>query len=63
MINKELRMISRRLWNYRKALDEIKSICLKDVHTFADGTELRYNSIDDILDIINTVTGEGNEKN
>lgn len=38
---------------YKQALDEIKSICLKDVHTFADGTELRYDSLDDILDIIN----------
>ena len=41
-----------------KALDEIKSICLKDIHTFADGTELRYDSLDDILDIINKAKGE-----
>lgn len=37
---------------YEQALNEIKEICLKDVHTFADGTELRYDSLDDILDII-----------
>lgn len=37
---------------YRKALEEIESICLEDVHTFADGTELRYDSLDDILNII-----------
>lgn len=37
---------------YEQALNEIKEICLKDVHTFADGTELRYHSLDDILDII-----------
>lgn len=43
---------------YRKALDEIESICLEDVHTFADGTELRYDSLDDILDIINNAKGE-----
>lgn len=34
---------------YRKALEEIESICLEDVHTFADGTELRYDSLDEIL--------------
>lgn len=43
---------------YRKALEEIESICLEDVHTFADGTELRYDSLDDILDIINNAKGE-----
>ena len=46
---------------YEQALDEIKSICLKDVHTFADGTELRYDSLDEILDIINKAKGEGME--
>ena len=44
---------------YRKALEEIESICLKDVHTFADGTQLRYDSLDEILDIINKAKGEG----
>lgn len=42
---------------YRKALEEIESICLEDVHTFADGTELRYDSLDDILYIINKAKG------
>lgn len=43
---------------YEKALEEIEEICLKDVHTFADGTELRYDSLDDILDIISKAKGE-----
>lgn len=38
---------------YRKALEEIERICLEDVRIFVDGTELRYDSLDDILDIIN----------
>ena len=38
---------------YRKALDEIERICLENVRIFTDGTELRYDSLDDILDIIN----------
>ena len=38
---------------YKQALDEIESICLEDVHTFADGTKLRYDSLDEILNIIN----------
>lgn len=40
---------------YRKALEKIESICLEDAYTFADGTVLRYDSLDDILDIINKV--------
>ena len=43
---------------YLEALEEIKDICIKDVHTFADGTELRYDSLDEILDIINKAKGE-----
>lgn len=46
---------------YRKALDEIERICLEDVHIFADGTELRYDSLDDILDIINKLKGGNDE--
>ena len=42
-----------RIVDLEQTLDEIKSICLKDVHTFADGTQLRYDSLDEILDIIN----------
>lgn len=47
--------------HYRKALDEIERICLEDVHIFADGTELRYDSLDDILDIINKLKGGNDE--
>ena len=36
-------------------ISEIKEICIKDVHTFADGTQLRYDSLDEILNIINGV--------
>ena len=46
---------------YEQALDEIKSICLKDVHTFADGTQLRYDSLDEILTIINKAKDGNNE--
>ena len=41
-----------------KALEEIEKVCLEDTHTFADGTQIRYDSLDDILDIINKVKGE-----
>ena len=44
---------------YRKALEEIEKVCLEDVHTFADGTTVRYASLDEILNIINKVKGEG----
>lgn len=43
------------LKRYHKALEEIKKVCLEDIHTFADGTQLRYESLDDIIDIINKV--------
>lgn len=48
--------------HYRKALDEIERICLEDVRIFVDGTELRYDSLDDILDIINKLKGGNDEK-
>ena len=38
---------------YEQVMKNIEEICLKDVHTFADGTQLRYDSLDEILDIIN----------
>lgn len=38
---------------YKKALDEIEKVCIEDTRIFADGTEVRYDSLDDILDIIN----------
>ena len=46
---------------YCKALEEIEKICLEDVHTFADGTRVRYDSLDKILDIINKAKGRNNE--
>ncbi len=39
-------------------ISEIKKVCIEDVHTFADGTELRYDSLDEILDIIRKVRDE-----
>lgn len=44
---------------YRKALEEIEEVCMEDTRTFADGTQLRYSSLDKILDIINKAKGEG----
>lgn len=38
---------------YRKALEEIEEVCIKDTREFADGTAVRYDSLDEILDIIN----------
>ena len=46
---------------YKKALDEIERICLEDVRIFADGTVLRYDSLDAILDIINKLKGGNDE--
>lgn len=46
---------------YRKALEEIEKVCLEDTHTFADGTELRYDSLDEILDIISKAKDGNNE--
>lgn len=43
--------------SYRKALEEIEKVCLEDTYTFADGTQIRYDSLDDILDIINKAKG------
>lgn len=42
---------------YRKALEEIEKVCLEDTRTFADGTQMRYDSLDEILDIINKAKG------
>lgn len=41
-----------------KALEEIEKVCLEDTYTFADGTQVRYDSLNDILDIINKLKGE-----
>lgn len=46
---------------YEQVMKNIEEICLKDVHTFADGTQLRYDSLDDILDIISKAKGDINE--
>lgn len=43
---------------YRKALEEIEKVCIKDTREFADGTAVRYDSLDEILDIINKAKGE-----
>lgn len=45
---------------YRKALEEIEEVCMEDTRTFADGTQLRYSSLDEILYIINKAKGERN---
>ena len=54
----EFYMAVKNLTRYRKALEEIERVCIKDTRKFADGTELRYDSLDDILDIINKAKGE-----
>ena len=38
---------------YRETLEEIKKVCIEDTREFADGTTVRYDSLDEILDIIN----------
>lgn len=43
---------------YSETLKTIEEICLNDVHVFADGTQLRYDSLDDILDVINRLKEE-----
>lgn len=42
---------------YRKAIDEIERVCIEDTRTFVDGTQVRYDSLDDILSIINKLIG------
>lgn len=46
---------------YCKALEEIEQECLNDTYTFADGKQIRYDTLDDILNIINEAKGEGDE--
>ena len=36
---------------------ELENICQEDTHTFADGTELRYDSLNEILAIIDMAEG------
>lgn len=40
-------------------ISEIKKVCIEDTREFADGTTVRYDSLDEILDIINKAKGEG----
>ena len=44
---------------YLKALEEIEKVCIEDTREFADGTQVRYDSLDEILEIINKAKGEG----
>lgn len=39
-------------------ISEIKNVCQEDTYTFVDGTQIRYDTLDDILDIINKVKRE-----
>lgn len=55
---KEFLKLSQECDRYRRALEEIEKVCLEDTRTFADGTQVRYDSLDDILDIINKVIGD-----
>ena len=52
------RKLGRKADRYRKALEEIEKVCLEDTRTFADGTTVRYDSLDDILNIINKAKGD-----
>ena len=52
---------SKTLDHYRKAIEEIEKVCIEDTREFADGTTVRYDALDKILDIINKAKGEGNE--
>ena len=40
-----------------QALNEIEKVCLEDACILADGTVLRYDTLDDILDIIHKAKG------
>lgn len=48
---------NKELARYRKALEEIEQACLNDAYTFADGKQIRYDTLDDILNIINKAKG------
>lgn len=47
--------------SYRKALEEIKKVCIEDTREFADGTTVRYDLLDEILNIINKTKGRGDD--
>ena len=44
--------------DYKETLDEIEKVCLEDTYTFANGTQVRYDSLDDILNTIHKAKGE-----
>lgn len=58
-IKDECEGLKRKVDEYKKALEEIEKVCIEDTRIFADGTEVRYDSLDKILDIINKAKGEG----
>lgn len=43
---------------YEQVLEEIEKVCIEDTRIFADGTEVRYDSLDKILDIISEAKGD-----
>ena len=45
---------------FKKALEEIEKVCIENTWIFADGTAIRSDSLDDILNIINKAKGETN---
>lgn len=51
--NKLIEDLKYELKRKTQALDKIERVCLEDTRTFADGTQVRYDSLDEILDIIN----------
>lgn len=48
---------------YKEVLNKIEEYCKKDIHTFADGTIMRYKVCDNILDIINKLKNKIGEDN
>lgn len=60
-IIKSLQAKTKECEKYEQVMKNIEEICLKDVHTFADGTQLRYGSLDEILTIINKAKDGNNE--
>ena len=58
--NKQLKRKEQECEELKKALEEIEKVCLEDTYTFADGTQVRYDTLDDILNIIKRVK-ENNE--
>ncbi len=57
-IFKQLKRKEQECEKYEQVLDEIEKYCLEDTYTFADGTQVRYDTLDEILDIINKAKGK-----